>query len=248
MAHWHGSSGSILNSGAPCGPLVHHAIQRPSDSMLQECVCLDRTATGWNTTLLRQLLPPRIIAQITPYQIGPPDNTTDCPILKHTPNGVYSATAFETPRFGAQHWRGALLWKLHISPRIKTFLWILLHGKLLTNLYIVHCHLTNDSSCMRCRMWPGSLEHVFRQCPLALQLWPQSNVPINMQHTFHLPFLGWLDINLHNTSSTGSGTSWQCFFATTLWFIWKWHRASIFQNNFHRPPHVVDHILGYVHT
>lgn len=45
---------------------------------------------------------------------------------------------------------GVSVWKLKVPPRMKTFLRILFHGRLLTNGYRQHCQLASSTQCSIC--------------------------------------------------------------------------------------------------
>ncbi|CAN1122460.1 Putative ribonuclease H protein At1g65750 [Linum perenne] len=66
-------------------------------------------------------------------------------------------------------WRS--IWKWEGPNRVRHFLWLIAHEKVLTNSERCRRHLTDDSRCHRC---PNSVEdvlHVCRDCTLAKEVW-----------------------------------------------------------------------------
>ena len=56
------------------------------------------------------------------------------------------------------------LWKLPILQRSKSFLWLALHNKLLSNEVRHHRKIGNDTSCQNCGDHMESLLHILRNC------------------------------------------------------------------------------------
>ncbi|KAL4335120.1 hypothetical protein GQ457_07G012830 [Hibiscus cannabinus] len=67
------------------------------------------------------------------------------------------------------------LWKLVARfsgiPRIRSFLWLVVHGRILTNVERVHRHFSNDMRCGVCGLDVESIDHLFQKCPPAVSLW-----------------------------------------------------------------------------
>ncbi|CAL5332699.1 unnamed protein product [Camellia sinensis] len=62
------------------------------------------------------------------------------------------------------------LWKCQIAQKIKSFLWVLLQGKTLTNCMRVKRGLTDDPTCPFCNK-VENLDHLFRTCSAARGVW-----------------------------------------------------------------------------
>ncbi|CAN1797949.1 Putative ribonuclease H protein At1g65750 [Linum perenne] len=66
-------------------------------------------------------------------------------------------------------WRHIWNWK---GPsKIKHFLWLALHNRLLTNEERGRRHLTNQVLCHRCSVHTESISHVIYECDFAMQVW-----------------------------------------------------------------------------
>ncbi|CAN1308034.1 Putative ribonuclease H protein At1g65750 [Linum perenne] len=76
-------------------------------------------------------------------------------------------TAQNAPRTGI-NWDK--VWKWEGPYRIKSFLWLAVHGRLLTNSERVRRHLATSAACPRCGAASESVAHALRDCPLAAGL------------------------------------------------------------------------------
>ncbi|CAN1162577.1 Putative ribonuclease H protein At1g65750 [Linum perenne] len=63
------------------------------------------------------------------------------------------------------------IWNWVGPSRIKHFLWISGHGRLLTNSERVRRHIASDSSCDRCGNPNESATHILRDCDFATDVW-----------------------------------------------------------------------------
>ncbi|KAL4376861.1 hypothetical protein GQ457_02G014130 [Hibiscus cannabinus] len=64
-----------------------------------------------------------------------------------------------------------LILKMKIPQRTRVFLWLALHGKLLTNLERKRRHLVEDDKCHFCSHEVESLDHVLRHCTFVVNVW-----------------------------------------------------------------------------
>lgn len=80
-------------------------------------------------------------------------------------------------------------WKWEGPERIKTFLWLMMRGALLTNATRVRRHITLNGACHLCGKWEDEL-HVFRDCYRATSVWRK------LDH--RIPTSFWYEKNLQN--------------------------------------------------
>lgn len=123
------------------------------------------------------------------------------------------------------------IWQLNIPPKYKTFFWLLARDRILTNEARCKRGVTNDLSCSLCHSVYEDRNHIFRQCNLFFLTWQVMN---NFKHNT-MDFEEWLKVNL-----TGGRKE---LFAFTLWYIWHWRCASIFNNHF-VPPDRPNHLIS----
>ncbi|XP_050386206.1 uncharacterized protein LOC126802601 [Argentina anserina] len=122
---------------------------------------------GWNIDLLSTALPDDIVNLVINTPTGFEGCGDDVKIWSATSNGIFSVKSaynsifnFDEP--AAPHWKA--LWSFDIPPKQKTFLWVILHKKLLTNEQRVRRGLANSSTCTICNSDSESLLHLFRDC------------------------------------------------------------------------------------
>lgn len=64
-----------------------------------------------------------------------------------------------------------ILWGLRIIPKWKLFLWKLWHNGLATSNNLFNRDIGISSECPICLAEIEDTQHLFRQCPLALEIW-----------------------------------------------------------------------------
>ncbi|CAN1776777.1 Putative ribonuclease H protein At1g65750 [Linum perenne] len=114
------------------------------------------------------------------------------------------------------------IWNWQGPNKIKHFLWLASHKRLLTNEERGRRHLTNQVLCHRCSFHTESIAHVIYECDFALQVW--RNV---------LP--GAIEVR----AEQGSFDNWwksmlldkdmNIKFGITAWNLWKARNKSIFE-------------------
>ncbi|KAL4378034.1 hypothetical protein GQ457_02G022360 [Hibiscus cannabinus] len=67
------------------------------------------------------------------------------------------ASAYATLGQGLEHGTLAgtndlwhVIWQLNVPQMVHVFLWLVVHGRLLTNVESCHCHISASSSCTKC--------------------------------------------------------------------------------------------------
>ena len=131
------------------------------------------------------------------------------------------------------------LWKLPMAHRIRTFTWLLLRGKLLTNCERMKRGLMQDSSCSLCQDPAEDLLHVFRDCPLAKGVWEKVLPPAMLPDFLRLAPSEWLAA-IMRTSPLPS--SWQVGICITFWKLWHVRNLRIFEHE----QYTIDSILTQI--
>ena len=70
-------------------------------------------------------------------------------------------------------------WKVRCPPKLKHFLWQLVTGCIAVKKNLQARGITGDICCTRCGPEEESINHVFFECPPALQVWALSKIPSN---------------------------------------------------------------------
>ncbi|CAN1747316.1 Putative ribonuclease H protein At1g65750 [Linum perenne] len=128
------------------------------------------------------------------------------------------------------------VWKWNGPYRIKAFLWLSVHERLLTNSERVRRHFSSSAVCPRCGAGDESVIHALRDCPLAAETW------------FHAGFNG------DDRSWSGSVAEWilnglqsskGLLFGVTAWMIWKSRNEFIFSNSTASAQHTAHRSINW---
>ncbi|KAL5858823.1 hypothetical protein ACOSQ4_000119 [Xanthoceras sorbifolium] len=228
-----------------CGSLANHAAVALNDTLLSEKVKDYVVEAGWNLRKLATVLPWNIIHKITKIHIG---NIPDKIIWGGCSKGNFSVkTAYNLMLDSdSPPWQWNFIWKLKLPPKVLTFLWSLLHGKILTNDHRRARCLTTDSSCPRCFSGLESIDHLLRGCKSSVGIWNQVCTGFSSSTTFSDSFISWIYANLKNTTIIVGDAPWYMVFALTVWYIWKWRCCKVFDTNFVIPVNSHIPIFMYV--
>ncbi|KAL6145016.1 hypothetical protein ACLB2K_055705 [Fragaria x ananassa] len=119
--------------------------------------------------------------------------------------------------------------------KLKSFLWSVLHKKILTNVQRVSRGFTSNASCPICSSADESLLHLFRDCPRSASIWRSFPKPGNISNSFSLYWNGWIYAQLHCHAAVENDVKWCNLFVFIYWFIWKWRNKQVFDPSFIMP-------------
>jgi hypothetical protein len=126
------------------------------------------TGDDWNWAKINSLLPASVTDTI--HHIRPPvPEHSDFPYWIPATDGQFSIkTAYEL-LMGEHHDQNSLplfeaVWNWKGPARMRTTLWKMAHGKLLTNMERCHRGMSSNDLCPRCDLAPESLMHIIRDC------------------------------------------------------------------------------------
>lgn len=71
-----------------------------------------------------------------------------------------------------------VIWKAHVPQRVRVFLWLLWHNKLLINIVQRRRHMIDDQYCPLCFSGLETRIHMIRYCSFAWRIW-QAVVPLH---------------------------------------------------------------------
>ncbi|KAK3228830.1 hypothetical protein Dsin_000711 [Dipteronia sinensis] len=132
---------------------------------------------------------------------------------------------------------------LKFPYRVQHFLWILLHGKILTNHQRVIRGMAMNASCPRCESSIEDIEHSLRGCIYSIVVWESVSRGITSA-SYKGDQEGWLLIifllrlasnNFLNGKMVTENLPNHLQFASVLWFLWKWRCKRAFDVNFFTP-------------
>ncbi|CAL5417122.1 unnamed protein product [Camellia sinensis] len=180
---------------------------------------------------INTLVPPGLVHEILKIHLPRWVNLTDTPSWQGSTDGGFSSAAaydlLQAHSPNVTHWKW--VWKLKIPQKFKGFLWLVLHGKLLTNCMHLKRSITVDSSCPSC----GGIEdlnHVLRACPVAMEVWSTIFDRRWYVNGLSISLQDWITTNSTNKKRFTYGIPWATIFITTLWHTWKNRNKKIFEN------------------
>ncbi|CAN1250668.1 Putative ribonuclease H protein At1g65750, partial [Linum perenne] len=174
-----------LDSGVKLADVVTRAID---DEEAQLTVAEATDGMGnWDWNFLKGVLPLNFVEQVAGMKPPSPASGDDELIWGPNPKGLFSIkSAYEilaaTDRSNSdQRWKA--FWNWQGPNRVRFFLWLAVHNRLLTNTKHMRRHLCNDDVCSRCRAGPEDTLHVLRDCSFAKSIW-QALIPTRDHQEF----------------------------------------------------------------
>ncbi|KAL2921356.1 hypothetical protein RDABS01_012847 [Bienertia sinuspersici] len=151
-------------------PLINQA----HDSIPDECLGATvqemwEVGVGWKWDKFAHYLPNKILKQIASHELVENPKIGDLLYWKGTSNGKFSIKHAlklirnDNPPTFSDQWN--VIWKTPVQQRIRAFIWVLMHGRLLYNVNRVKRNLSDDPTCPRCHQAEESNMHLFRDCP-----------------------------------------------------------------------------------
>ncbi|CAN1730820.1 Putative ribonuclease H protein At1g65750 [Linum perenne] len=185
------------------------------------------TNGDWNSDLIFSVLPMNIALQV--IGMTPPRNNIgqDSFIWGLEPNGKFTVrSAYQLLTDSSSVLMDPIwnrIWRWNGPNKIKHFLWLATHNRLLTNEERSRRHLTNQVACSRCSLQTESLSHVLLDCHFALQVWAKT-LPLALdERRRHPTFESWWSAMLNNTSCNIK-------FGVSAWLIWTARNKFIFED------------------
>lgn len=148
------------------GSSVHHSIPLGEENFPVASYARDGE---WRWEILKRILPDHIckkMASIRAPSLGEEDQI--CWALSaygiFSLKTAYSSLAATTDPRVQQDPLFSLVWRWGGPQRIKSFLWKLAHGKLLTNDECLRRSMCEDTTCSRCDYLDETITHCLRDC------------------------------------------------------------------------------------
>ncbi|KAF7823171.1 putative ribonuclease H protein At1g65750 family [Senna tora] len=188
---------------------------------------------GWEWGKFDFLLPNEICSLIA--AVPPPSCVVqgDHVAWRHSSDGVFStksaylAITKEDGTVRHSFWK--LLWKWKGMEKVRSFLWLCGHDRLLTNVARKRRGLAATDVCARCNGAAEDLLHTLRDCAKARCIWLKLVHPSKWHLFFNVPRLNWLSLNL-GSNMGWHGSDWGVIFAYACWYIWRMRNAEIFDS------------------
>jgi hypothetical protein len=203
----------------------------------------------WNWSLFQDWLPEEFLKRIA--AVIPPSaaEQEDARIMPGNSNNSFSVSNLYLNLKGYHGeventtWRK--IWRLQVPERVKTFTWMMQHGRLLTNSLKSKMRLCH-AMCDFCGDVEETILHVLRDCPRAREIW-SCVITTNDRANFYMSEANhWIELNLHNTMHWNGEGSWSDFWVMCCHCIWSWRNKELFDENFVRPSRPLPVILKMV--
>ncbi|XP_074267339.1 uncharacterized protein LOC141590668 [Silene latifolia] len=216
------------------GCLADKAILNIPESILGATVSdMWDVMSGWKWDLFSNYLPREELLKIEAYSLATEPYIEDALFWGGTPSGKFSIKsalvfmrADETPPAPATvDWH--LICKLPVQQRIRMFIWLSSHNRIMCNYNRVRRGLSDDPLCPRCLTGDETTDHLLRSCPFSTELWMQLGMPLAYDSFFYSSFTRWVSDNVRNTSAIASN-DWPMKSAIVCWWIWKWRNNVVF--------------------
>lgn len=129
----------------------------------------------------------------------------------------------------------AWIWKIPVTSKIKTFLWLIIHNRLPTRQYLHHIGILLDDRCKICNSAQESINHIFLNCPNVHSMWAQLGLTDVVNHINRLsqPSEWLMPLMKAKTNAMPYRINNQIVLSYTLWHIWLTRN----DNNFNHTQH-----------
>ncbi|KAF7838963.1 Ribonuclease H protein [Senna tora] len=187
---------------------------------------------GWNRGMLERYLPKEICAAV--LRVLPPNSCrgADTVRWKHSSDGVFSVKSaynllvWKGPVCKASIWKR--IWHWPGPQRIRTFLWLLAKGRLLTNVQRVARKMVSSGVCSRCVGEKETCLHALRDCALIKNVWKRIVHPSKWRLFFSLNLENWVERNLSEEWGKSDSYNWKVIFGVACWWLWKVRNEVVF--------------------
>ncbi|KAL4366257.1 hypothetical protein GQ457_05G004610 [Hibiscus cannabinus] len=213
------------------GPIQNHFIVQ--DDIVDSCVADWLSSSGgWDWSRLKQVLPIGVLHHIA--TIPPPNASfgTDLPCWRWEHKQLFTtrsayASLGNSSCHSSKVWK--LIWTLSVPQRIRTFVWLAVHGKLLTNQERMRRHLSTTASCSLCNNASKYVLHVLRDCVRARTIWFQVIHRRKLADFNSLPLHEWFTCALSESDDYfKDGDDKAAKFAIICWILWNRRYKCLF--------------------
>jgi hypothetical protein len=215
---------------------LDHSIPEEARGWMVKDVALP---TGeWNFELLQQSLPSSIIQKLHAIVPPHPSQEEDIQLWPGTATGHFTVSSAyymitrHTLNDANKRWKE--IWKIESIERIRVFVWLLVHDRLLTKSWLARWQLGNPF-CHSCHQFEETTTHVMRDCPIAVNVW-RHLLPIQDRGQFFMvDFHEWIQLNLSSKFGMNNEHDWTSTWATACFLLWQWRNKSMHDEEFVSP-------------
>lgn len=187
--------------------------------------------TAWKWDLFANILPNQTLKLIASHKVVEDTDAEDVRYWKGSKTGdfsvKYAMNIMRDDELPPSNPKWGLVWKAPVQQRIRVFMWLILHDRVLCNLNRARRHLTEDPKCKRCNNNQDESLHLLRDCPTSRNIWASVGGSANYPSFFIGDTNTWLIRNIKAEELIHS-EKWTICFALTIWWCWKWRNCSHF--------------------
>lgn len=190
--------------------------------------------SGWKWNVFSDYLPNDVLKRIAAHELVEDENAGDLLYWKGDKKGAfsikYAMKIIRNDMSNEPHKQWDLVWKAPVQQRVRVFLWLLMHDRVLCNVNRMKRYLTDDPRCQRCNGQEETLLHLLRDCPAARSIWSAVGGTARYNSFFQGDLQQWITRNLKAEGLIFS-EKWPTIFSLTLWWNWRWRNCVVFGRN-----------------
>lgn len=197
-------------------PLQYSLLRQIDEKELQaKVVDFWDDTSGWKEEELRDLLPTVTLNKLHSRILSSDMEDRDRLMWGNDDSGTFTVSSAyrlakpEELSTTRDDW--SLIWRLKIPSCIITFLWLIKHGKVLTNVERCRRNISVNNHCPFCAEKREDLDHTFRTCPRANHVWEKVYPYAAISDSHLLTFDDWFERNTRRKPDDSAR------FAVTLW-------------------------------
>lgn len=229
--HWVGDGGPLYHLAFAPIPVAAHRLNLAH--------YMNEVGT-WEWSAFHDLLPNHLLAQIAQVNPSHSKGPDEC-IWQSNGKTTFSVSSaynlLMEEDWDDEDSKWALAWRWPGLQRIRTFLWLAMHNRLLTNSERGRRHMSLDTQCGYCGHAEEDLNHILRACPLAVECWKLLIPSHLLRPFFSSSFDAWFRSNLKKGTTSDC---WCISFGTLCWRLWKRRNDRVFTGTI-TPAHQVAH-------
>ena len=123
------------------------------------------------------------------------------------------------------------IWKIKVPERIRHFLWLVCHDKILTNANRCRRNISDIADCPCYGFTEETTLHMLRDCERMATLWKMIIPTTIAQWFFRVDLRNWIVNNISSKVARIASTYWKVIFSTCVWYIWKWRNGIVFEDD-----------------
>nr|GMC74145.1 putative RNA-directed DNA polymerase [Ipomoea batatas] len=188
---------------------------------------------GWNDYLFQGILPDEITDKLKACMLSNDNDARDELFWEPEANRNFSVTLAygliqcDIESHNDKGWER--LWQVKVPNNIFTFLWLVRHGRIMTNHERKRRGFIYYDQCQHCLTTTEDINHLLRYCPKAMEVWSKYALITAINQFWNIDFLTWFDLNVAGKGAFSSVENGPILFAITLLWIWRWRNEIIFK-------------------